>query len=1247
MKNENVDQTTAIVEAGETRPITPSERILAPLLSVYRSSNDTQGSTVTLQAIKERILDGKRELDEKTRYCNALAITDAPAYKIYKEKNLPAVTFSGTFPKGKRKAQHLIRHSGYITIDVDGLTANQIASLLAELAQMPHIVMAFISPSGKGIKVIVRVNPIPTNDIEHKGAYQACLDFFEDLADEYEFEVDTTGKDCSRLCYLTHDPLAIFHEDTPTIDWDKDAWIQEQNERAARFEIEANKAYTGEADVKALDYIDPNDLDYNQWLSVITAGKAAGLSWQQVDTWSRRGGVRYTEGEVESRWSGLNLDVSWGAVVNLAKLNGYIPPRLNRKPVKLQKRTDLECVTEPIEKAREALRQAFDSGKKLIGFRADTGIGKTHEAIKLYQIKGIGGFVSTPTTDLAKEVETRLYTAEVGVYRWRGIHSEPDGAFPHEKACMFPDEYKAYAESGRNAYKMLCEHCPYLTECNDDGYRSQEVKAKAAQVVVAAHKDLLFNPLFRSTANLLLPKYKDDMILIDEFDVFESFIKIEITQARLEYLKKTWHNHPLGEFATILLKACILEDDTYTSIRNTLDVIEGEIRSDIIEALTSYRIGDKIYDRKAAHELSEDIGQSTEYIQSLPKIETKTWNLLTHLDVFFSQYRHSQSAPLQWEKNTLTLYLPPLPRYTRSKVVCMSATLNQTFFEKAFESRQEKRNDVGFIDADDTEWHPDARVYQLRTNRNPRGTLLTAEKIKGTDGKERWHYTGFSATGQKEFDDTLAFVKANPQRPHALISYKWVIDTHASKLQEAGMITGHFGGLVGLDTHFRRDTDTPIFLHILGAPEVPPYETEHRYQLLYGDRETPPDFTRNDTTGEYHNKDVQAIYEAGVKSELMQAIGRAGLVKNPSTVILRTSHDLPSVSHRDQTIHWDHVDSAAADNNLDTLREVVAQREAREAVEAEAIANGDVKAIMEIKGVGKSQAYKDTKDTRPQRTANKKADRNAQVIALWDNGNGLNASEIERETGVPRATVNRILNPLKTGDQSSTPLYSTTYRAVEKWSPPTNPDTPCVESVQLQNPDRDAQIITLHQSGITQRDIHSKMNAAKNKVSLGTINKVIQVFRMRQPAISTSYSRLSQNEHPTNPDDTHVECKILNASEPESHHSPFFKLLEMSTCFYEKKQLSASDISQLTGIDESEVRRILDNWYQAVVISPGIGEKYWMTERDKKQLWEKILGPAFTEWTENFPGQKVSYPSITFEWIGPGPNPGDDLHILP
>ena len=71
----------------------------------------------------------------------------------------------------------------------------------------------------------------------------------------------------------------------------------------------------------------------------------------------------------------------------------------------------------------------------------------------------------------------------------------------------------------------------------------------------------------------------------------------------------------------------------------------------------------------------------------------------------------------------------------------------------------------------------------------------------------------------------------------------------------------------------------------------------------------------------------------------MQASGRAGLVKNPSTVVLRTSLELPSVSHRDQTHQFDEVDWMNADGNLDTLPGII---EAREAAEADAFEDGDI-----------------------------------------------------------------------------------------------------------------------------------------------------------------------------------------------------------------------------------------------------------------------------------------------------------------
>jgi len=131
-------------------------------------------------------------------------------------------------------------------------------------------------------------------------------------------------------------------------------------------------------------------------------------------------------------------------------------------------------------------------------------------------------------------------------------------------------------------------------------------------------------------------------------------------------------------------------------------------------------------------------------------------------------------------------------------------------------------------------------------------------------------------------------------------------------------------------------------LHLLGAPHEPPEITEHHYNLLYGDLEKPPDFTRDDTTGEYRDAHMQAVYEAGVKSELVQAIGRAGLVKNPSTVVLRTSLELSSVSHRDQTHHFDETDWMNADGNLDTLPGIIEAREAAEAAEADAFEDGDI-----------------------------------------------------------------------------------------------------------------------------------------------------------------------------------------------------------------------------------------------------------------------------------------------------------------
>ena len=694
---------------------------------------------------------------------------------------------------------------------------------------------------------------------------------------------------------------------------------------------------------------------------------------------------------------------------------------LSHKPVKLKPRSDIELLTQPIERARESIRDAFDTDLKMIGFRADTGIGKTEEVINLYTLKEIGGFFSTPTSILAKEVESRLRYADCDVFRWRGLHSEQDGEFPRQKPCMFPDEYKAYAESGRNAYKMLCETCEYLKLCREEGYQSQEQRASWAQVTVAAHKDLLFNPAFRSTAERLLPKHEDDLIAIDEFDVFESFIECEVTHERLEYLAYTWSHHTnserphaLGEFALELLMCCITSRSLYDDLSSLVTAITESHKTEqaIHKALASYRIGDYVYTRDETHERSQDRAQTAEYINALPKIETETWNVLCQLKAFFEIYTHPDGAPIKWKNNTLTFYLPPLPFYTKAKVICMSATLNENFFSTAFAIRNAKRGDVGFINADDTDWHPEAKVFQLRTNRNPRHTLFVREQ----HDTGAWRYTGFSDTGQRFFDAILESVSANPDLHHALISYKWVVETHATALEAQGIITAHFGNLVGLDSHFNRDTDDPIVLHILGSPETPPDITAHRFNLLYGGQGTIPTLDRDIATGEYKDDTVREVYSAGVKAELMQAVGRAGLVKNPSTVILWTSHELPSVSHRDQTDLFDETDWLNALGNLEALPDTIRAREAREQTAAQATHAGDARSVAQARGVTDRHARRLTQKTREQA----KAERDAAIIRLYQQE--LSPNKISQETGVSRSTITRVIEGAQNGHGQGTPL---------------------------------------------------------------------------------------------------------------------------------------------------------------------------------------------------------------------------------
>lgn len=127
------------------------------------------------------------------------------------KKKLPAFMLSGT-TNGGHKAADVVEHSGLLQIDVDKIGADKVADVRDRLGDDRHILAAWVSPSGDGVKAIMR---IPADLSGHKAAFAAAADY---MRDHYAIEIDKTCSDVSRLCFVSHDPEIVVNGEVSVLD---------------------------------------------------------------------------------------------------------------------------------------------------------------------------------------------------------------------------------------------------------------------------------------------------------------------------------------------------------------------------------------------------------------------------------------------------------------------------------------------------------------------------------------------------------------------------------------------------------------------------------------------------------------------------------------------------------------------------------------------------------------------------------------------------------------------------------------------------------------------------------------------------------------------------------------------------------------------------------------------------------------------------------------------------------------------
>lgn len=147
---------------------------------------------------------------------------------------LPSILFSGRF--SQRNSQYLLEHSGLICLDIDYVNAKDMKKISSIIQDDVHTFGSFISPRGKGFKIIVK---IPDEQARHKGLFRALEKHWNVLLEEFTsfqknekelngkivkidesqgdfliVHIDKSGKDISRVCYESYDPNIYYNQDS-------------------------------------------------------------------------------------------------------------------------------------------------------------------------------------------------------------------------------------------------------------------------------------------------------------------------------------------------------------------------------------------------------------------------------------------------------------------------------------------------------------------------------------------------------------------------------------------------------------------------------------------------------------------------------------------------------------------------------------------------------------------------------------------------------------------------------------------------------------------------------------------------------------------------------------------------------------------------------------------------------------------------------------------------------------------------
>lgn len=287
---------------------------MTPKVSTFRDAFDTLPKDKSLADVLQIIKSDA--LKSRVLALRRLLHADEKAYKQEKTK-LPAATFAGTFTR--RDAEHFHAPSGFMVCDVDHI---QDARGVKELVGCDeHVKAAFISPSGAGVKFLAAIPSITAAHQFHVAFQQVSQYFF----DAYGLELDPSGKDAPRLCFLSYDPEIIINDDSDVIsfeiDFDSSAAIMQSEDHAPVIHNEDSPEFKTAVLQVLMESAGVVDA-YDDFFRIMAACKREGVAYDVFDAICQQSNRYDATGNLRA-WTKFDPAKHSGQAVSFGTLYAY------------------------------------------------------------------------------------------------------------------------------------------------------------------------------------------------------------------------------------------------------------------------------------------------------------------------------------------------------------------------------------------------------------------------------------------------------------------------------------------------------------------------------------------------------------------------------------------------------------------------------------------------------------------------------------------------------------------------------------------------------------------------------------------------------------------------------------------------------------------------------------------------------------------------------------------------------------